>query len=107
VTDVKAANSGKELGAIDGRTSLRIGSDVAQRGGETGAIAATRLLAVKLLAPPEDRGDVGLRRLGKPISRHGGSTLRRRAKVVEIGVQVLVFDFSELAAVERRDALPY
>jgi hypothetical protein len=105
VTNVKAANAGNELGAIDGRTSLRIGGDVAHRGGETRAIADARLFAVKLFAPPEDRGDVGLRWLGKPISRHGGSTLRRRGKVVEIGVEVLVFDFGELAAVERRDAL--
>jgi hypothetical protein len=62
-------------------------------------------LAVKLLASPQDRADVGLRRLGKPISCHVRSTAGRRSKVVEMGVQVLVLDLGVVAAIECRDAL--
>ena len=93
-------------GPIDCGKSLRIGRDAPPRGRETSPIADARLHAVKLLAPPQDRRDVGLCRLGKPISRHAELTAGRRGKVVESGVQVFVLNFSKVAAIERRDAMP-
>jgi hypothetical protein len=60
---------------------------------------------VKLLAPPQDRRDVALCRLGKPIPRHAELTAVRRGKVVESGVQVFVLN-GIVAAIARRDAMP-
>jgi len=78
VAEVKAANAGDQLAAIDARRPLGIGGDTAQRGGEAGTVAEACFLAVKLRTPSQDRGDVGLRRLGEPIARHAG--IRRRPK---------------------------
>ncbi len=64
VAYVEAANAGNELGAIGSRNSFRVGRDAAHRGCQERAIADAGLLPVKLSAPPQDRGDVGLRRLG-------------------------------------------
>jgi hypothetical protein len=61
---------------------------------------------VKLLAPSQDRRDVRLCPLGKPIPRHAESRAVRWDKVVESGVQVLVLDIGKVAAIERRDAMP-
>jgi hypothetical protein len=105
VANTEAADAGNQLGTIDGQPSLGIGRDAAHRGTKARAITDAGVLAVELLAPPQDGGDLGLRRLGKPILRHAGSTARRCGKVVEIGVEVLVLDFGVVAAVERRDAL--
>src|SRR4051794_40946474 len=81
VANMKAANAGVELATIDRRSSLRIGCNAPHRRGEASAITYTGLFAVKLLAPPQNPGDICFCRLGKPISRHAGSTGVRRGKL--------------------------
>jgi hypothetical protein len=44
-------------------------------------------------------------RLGKPISRHAGSTGVRDHKLVQISVQVPVLDLREVASIECGNAL--
>lgn len=105
VTNVETANAGTELGAINCRTPLRLSRDTSHRRGETGAVARPRLFPVKLLASSQDRGDVRLRRLGEPISRHAVSEARRHSKVVEIRLQTLILDLGVVAAIERCEAL--
>jgi hypothetical protein len=104
---VKAANAGIEFGAIQCRAAHRVGRDPAHGGGETCPIADAGVVPVQLFGPPQDCGDIGLRRSGKPISRHAGSTVVRRGEFVEIGVEVLVLDFGVFAAIERGEALLY
>ncbi len=82
----EASNAGNELGAIDCRTPLWTSCDATHGGGETRPIPDAGLPAVKLFAPPQDRRDVGLCRLGKPISRHAELMAVPRHKVVESGV---------------------
>jgi hypothetical protein len=82
---MKAADAGNEIGAIDGRTSFGISRNPAHRGGKAGSIANARLLSVQLSASLQGNGDIGLRRAGKPISRHPESAVGQW-EVVEIGV---------------------
>src|SRR5579863_8913769 len=103
---VETADAGSELGAIDGRRALGVRREAAHCGGKTRAIANARLPPAKLFASSQYCGDVGLRRRGKPISRHAASTMQRRGKVVESSVEIFVLDFGVIAAVERCDALP-
>jgi hypothetical protein len=70
VAKVKAANSEKQLAAISGQATFGIGSDVAHGGGQERTISNTSLVSVAFVACFQDRGDVGLRQLGEPISRH-------------------------------------
>ena len=70
VANVKAANSEQQLAAISGQATFGIGSDVAHGGGQQRTISDTSLMSVALFACFQDRGDIGLRQLGEPISRH-------------------------------------
>jgi len=57
--DMKTAQAGTELNAIDGRTPVRVVGHAAHRCGEACPVTDARRLPVKLLASPQDRRDIG------------------------------------------------
>ena len=70
MADVEAADTGVEFGAVGCPAAVRTGRDPPHGRGEECAIADAGSFAVAFPAGPEDRGDIGLRRFGKPEARH-------------------------------------
>jgi hypothetical protein len=64
VADMKAARTWKQMGAVGGQWPVRTSRDVAHRGGQKGTVSGASLPAMHLLAPPQDREDIRLGRLG-------------------------------------------